>query len=351
MSTEREIAIDSYEEEPGQEEGSGKKESSPKEYAVNLPVNFVHRKAQTFLEYIYRMEDEDARQDLYDLMNQFTAQEQQSGTAEDFHNFVVDLARRDEYALACQVLECGLALFPKNVDLLADYLQYGTCCGRLEACKKMYKALMKIPRRRWTWRGFAFLVDYLRFLVERSDSEKEMDAREEEMLAVVRDFRKYFPYSEEAYRTESNVYRILNLPDQEMEVLQQALARLQVAPKCALRCADIFFERGQYEEAAAAIQRAISDATQTQTSVNEGYLYYLSALCKIAVAQKSGTGYNLDENAVREIYSDFNIALAKFRDTKNSYVDVIRTKTNTLVNKTGMEVDSSYDLLCECVAG
>lgn len=346
MSTEQEIVIDSHEEEPAPEE-----EVRQEKYAVNLPVNDAHRKAQTLLEYIYQMEDEEARQDLYALMNQFTSQEQYSGNPEDFHNFAVDLARRDEYALACQVLKCGLSLFPKNVDLLADYLQYGVCCGEGETCKKIYKSLVKIPRRRWTWRGFAFLVDYLRYLVDRSDSEKDIDAKEQEMQEVVRDFRTYFPYSEESYRTEANVYRLLNLPDQETEALRQALDHMQVAPKCALRYADILFERGQYEEAAAAIQRAISDATQTQTSVNEGYLYYLSALCKIAVAQKSGVGYSLTEDTVKEIYSDFNIALVKFRNTKNSYVDVIRTKTNTLINKTGIEVDPSYDLLCECVAG
>lgn len=204
--------------------------------------------------------------------------------------------------------------------------------------------------RRWTWRGFAFLVDYLQFLIDRSDSDKEIDAKENEMVSVVSCFRRYFPYSEESYRTESNVYRILNMPDKELEVLKQALENVRVAPKCALRYADILFERGMYEKASEAIHRAIIDAIQTQTSVNEGYLYYLSALCKIAIAQKSDIGKSLDEESVNGIYSDFNIALSKFRDSQNSYSDVIRTKTNTIVNKTGIEVDSRYELLCECIA-
>lgn len=343
MGAEHDIVIESREDNSVVEE-----RSHEKEYRVNLPVSNVSTKAQTFLEYIYSMEDDDARQDLYDLIEQFTTQEQQSGDADDFHNFAVELARKDEYALACQVLECGLVLFPKNVDLLSDYLQYGVSCNRLEECKKIYKTLVKIPRRRWTWRGFAFLVDYLQFLVDRTDSDKEIDAKEKEMLSVVSDFRKHYPYSEESYRTESDVYRILNMPDKETETLKLALGNVRVAPKCALRYADILFERGMYEEAATAIQRAISDATQTQTSVNEGYIYYLSALCKIAIAQKSNA--RLDESAVNEIYSDFNIALSKFQNTKNSYTDVIRTKTNTIINKTGVEVDSTYELLCECVA-
>lgn len=345
MSIDREVIIESHEDETSIEE-----KGRNKEYAVNIPVSNVSKKAQAFLEYIYRMDDDDARNDLYDLMNQFLSQENQSGDAGDFHNFAVDLARRDEYLLACQVLKCGLTLFPKNVDLLSDYLQYGVSCNQLDECKKIYKTLIKIPRRRWTWRGFAFLVDYLQFLVDRSDSEKEIEAKENEMLSIVSDFRKYYPYSEESYRTESNVYRILNMPDKECEVLKQALEKVRVAPKCALRFADVLFEHGLYEEASGAIQRAISDANQTQTSVNEGYLYYLSALCKIAISQKSNTEVSLNEETINGIYSDFNIALSKFQNSKNSYTDVIRTKTNTIINKTGVEVDSRYELLCECVS-
>ncbi|WP_434309864.1 hypothetical protein [Hominifimenecus sp. rT4P-3] len=344
MAAEQEITIDL-----GEEEIAAEEENDRKEYKVNLPVSKVNAMAQTFLGYIYRMDDEEARQDLYELMERFIGQEQQSGSADDFHNFAVELARKDEYGLACQVLECGLKLFPKNVDLLSDYLQYGISCDKGEECKKYYKRLLKIPKRRWTWRGFAFLVDYLQYIIDRSDSEKEMDAKEQEMLQIVADFRKHFPYSEESYRTEANVYRVLNMPDQELEILKAALDQVQVAPKCALRYADILFERGRYSEAAEAIKRGISDATQTQSSVNEGYIYYLSALCKIAIAQKQGAP--MDEVAANEIYSDFNIALNKFRDTRSGYSEVIRTKTNTMINKTGVEVDAKYDLLCECIAG
>ena len=344
MSTERDVIIDNYEDESILEESYDKKE-----YKVNLPVSNVSTKAQTFLEYIYKMDDEDARQDLYDLMHHFMTQEKQPGDADDFHNFSVALARRNEYEFACQVLECGLKLFPKNVDLLADFLKYGVKCDRFEECKKIYRTLVKIPYKRWTWRGFAFLVEYLQFLIDCSNSNKDIDAKENEILSVVNEFRKYFPYSEDPYRTEADVYRILNMPDKETETLKLALDKEKVAPKCALRYADILFERGLYKEAGDAIARAIRDATQTQTSVNEGYIYYLSALCKIAVAQNAGPQISLDEDAVDEIYSDFNIALSRFQDTKNSYIDVIRAKTNTIINKTGIEVDSKYELLSECI--
>lgn len=342
MATEREIIIDETSEEVIVNDSEKIKKGI-------LPVSKANHMAQTYLSYIYEGDDEDSRIELYSLMEDFFAQEQQSGNADDFHNFAVELARKDEYLLACQVLECGLVLFPKSVDLLSDYLQYGVNCNKIEECKKAHKTLMKIPHRRWSWRGFAFVVDYLQFLIERSDSEKELEAREKEILTIVEEFRRYFPYSEESYRTEADVYKSLNMHDEELETLQSALENVRVAPKCALRCADVLFERGLYEEASQAIERGIKDATQTQSSVNEGYIYYLSALCKIAIAQKTGLSMNEDE--VNGIYSDFNIALGKFRSSRSSYSDVIKTKTNTIVNKTGIDVDPKFDLLCECLVG
>ncbi len=345
--SEHEVIIENHEDEQTQSESV----TRAKEYPIILPVSNAASKAQVILEYVYERDDEESRQDLYELIDKFLAQESQNGGADSFHNFAVDLARRDEYVLACKILDCGLKYYPKNVDLLADYLQYGVSCNKLEECKQIYKTLIKIPRRRWTWRGFAFLVDYLQFLMDRSDSDKEIDAKEKEMLSVVRDFRIQFPYSEESYRTEANVYHILNMADEETNVLKDALEKVRVAPKCALRYADLLFERGFYEDAASAIRRAISDATQTQTSVNEGYLYYLSALCKIAIMQKTESEHiSRSPEDVKDIYSDFNIALTKFHNTNNSYIDVIRTKTLTIINKTGVEVDPSFELLSEYVA-
>jgi tetratricopeptide (TPR) repeat protein len=343
MSKEHEVYIDI----PNDEVVSDAEESIKKSF--NLPVSKVSAIAQGYLRFISEVndeDDEDARASLYSLMDRFLEQTEQAGDADDYHNFAVALARKDEYVLACKVIECGLSLFPKNVDLIADYLQYGTNCNRIEECKRLYKTLLKIPRRRWTWRGFAFLIDYIKYLIERTDSEKEIDTREQEMIAVVTEFRQYYPYSEETYRVEADAYKCLNMQEQELNALKTALDVLDVAPKCALRCADILFERGRYEEASTAIKRCISDATQTQSSVNEGYIYYLSALCALAGSQKANK--QLSEDEVLNIYSDFNIALMGLRDS--SYSAVIKTKTNTLVNKSGIDVPSEYDHLCDCIA-
>ena len=315
---------------------------------ANIPVSKIGAIAKGYLRYIKELDDEDdeqARQDLYKLMERFANQTEQSGDANDFHNFSVALAVKDEYALACDVLEYGLKIHPKNVDLLADYLHYGLNCGRTEEVKNTYKVLNKIPRMRWTWRAFAFSVSYLRNIIERSDSQKEIDAKIKDIQGLLIDFRKYHSYSEETYRVEAETYQCINMKEEEVNALKSALENLNVAPKCALRYADVLFERGQYEEATAAIKRCIGDSTGTQSSVNEGYMYYLYALSILADRQKRDI--KLDEETVIQIYSNFNVALS---DLSNSnYSGVIKTKTNTLINTTGVEIPIEYEKLRDCV--
>ena len=164
---------------------------------INIPIKTANTIAQTYLENISSddlYEAEAALKDLNALVQRVIQQTVKAGDADDWHNFAVDIAREDLYDLACDLLECGLSIYPKNIDLLADYLQYGTSCGRVENCKSFYKVLSKIPKIRWGWRGYSFSVSYLTYLWERSDSEKELEKLQEEMLGLAAAFRKNLPY-------------------------------------------------------------------------------------------------------------------------------------------------------------
>lgn len=349
MSTEREIEI-----HPALEadlpQGAELPSGADLPQGADLPVNGVCAQAEQLLAEIYDFGSEGAREPLHELLARFAAQAEQSGSADDYHNLAVTLARRDEYALACQALDCGLARFPKNVDLLADALEYGTRCGRLEACRRHCRTLCRIPRRRWTWRGFSFYIDYQLFLLDRTDTDAAIDALAADMLAVAADFARFFPYSEEPFRNEALVYAALNEAQKEEETLRRALASVRVAPKCALRYADLLYDRGLYSQAAEAIARALRDANRTQSSIREGYLYYLSGLCRFSAAQEAGSLQDLDESAAREIYSDFELALESFQDRQASYAQVIREKTIALVRKSRIEVDPALERLCDCIA-
>ena len=312
--------------------------------AVNLPIKTANAIAQVYLENLSSddlYEAESALKDLEALVQRVIHQAVKAGDADDWHNFVVDIARKDIYNLACDLLECGLSIYPKNIDLLADYLQYGTSCGRIEKCKSFYKVLSRIPKIRWSWRGYSFSVNYLIYQWERSDSEKELDELQEKMLGLAEAFRKNLPYDEESYRCEADVYKLLHRKKEEEEVLRSALNDLKIAPKCALRLSDLLFDRGDYEEALIHIRRGLRDAMQTQRSINEGYLYYLMGLTKMALAQQAEAG--ISEEVACDIYSDFDISLQQER--KATYITTMKSKVIVLINKSGIPVPDKFEEL------
>lgn len=287
-----------------------KPEDSRDSTVVNLPVQKANQLAQTYLEqmsYGGSADIEAALRDLRKLVERVVAQLKHSGDANDWHNFTVDIARHDLYDLACDVLQCGLNVFPKNIDLLADFLQYGASCGRTEECERYYAILSRIPKIRWGWRGYSFGVNWLKYLWERSDTQEELYKLQEEMLDIAKHFLINLPNDEESYRCLADVYKLLHRTEEEEKTIRLALEKLKIAPKCALRLADIMFSRGEYAEALGYIRRGINNAMQTQASVSEHYLFYLSGLSKLAMAQDSGSV--IDEATALDIYSDFDVAL------------------------------------------
>ena len=182
------------------------------------------------------------------------------------------------------------------------------------------------------------------YLWERSDSEKELEKLQKEMLDLAAAFRKNLPYDEESYRCEADIYKLLHRKKEEEAVLRLALSKLKIAPKCALRLSDLLFDRGDYEEALTLIQRGLLDTMQTQRSVNEGYLYYLMGLTKMAIAQQAEqAGTPISEETACDIYRDFDISLRQ--ESRTAYVNTMKAKTIVLVNKSGTPVPDQYEEL------
>jgi len=314
----------------------------------SLPISRINQIVQTKLAEI---SDEDVYQarstisEVSELVHEVLSQSSHPGTADDWHNFAVDIARSDLYDLCCDIIEKGLELFPKNTDLLADYLQYGISCGRIDRCKNYYKILSKIPKVRYTWRAYSFSVNWLQYLWERSDSEKELEKLQKDMQDLVMAFRNNMPEDEESYRCEADIFKLIHNRKEEERVLRLALAELKIAPKCALRLADMLFDRGDYEDALIQIQRGINDANQTQASVNEGYLYYLLGLAKMAVVMRNGSTF--DEVTAKAIYENFDMALRM--DKRAAYRKTMENKTKVVISKSGIPVDEKYEELAYLV--
>lgn len=274
---------------------------------------------------------------LYDLMQKILSQEKVVGSVDDFHNLSIDFSRRDDYETACNILDKGLEQFPNAVDLLADYLQNGLNCSKAKLCEKYFERLMKIPMMRWTWRGFSFSIDYMKNLADNIEPEKALIDWKNKMLYLADDYYRYFSYSEDPFLVKADIYRYFNDKEEEIKILKEALQKIKSCPRCSLRLADMFFERGEYKEALKYIEKCKYEAVQTQEKINQGYLYYLSGLCKAAGVHQS-LSYN-DVELIKDIYTDFDIA-EKLKMSFASYKKVMERQIYILESKSHIAFDS-----------
>lgn len=200
------------------------------------------------------------------------------GDADDYHNLATLYAQNRFNDFACGILDRGLKEYPKSTDLLADYLQYGMSCKRLEECSRHYRRLKEIPKNRWTWRAYMFSIDYMLASLQQD----YLGVSHTEVDSLAAEFVKRRDTDEDALFTQSKVYHEFGEFNAEVDTLKKALSDHVVAPKSALRLSDIYFERGEYKNAIPLLNRAIANAARPQPPINISYCYLLLALCKIA---------------------------------------------------------------------
>lgn len=314
-------------------------------------VKTVHQAQAIAEEYLREINaqptDTYAYGEIRDLINTFCGQDSICGTEEEFHNLAVNLAKSNLEDLSCIVLERGLKMH-KNVDLLADYLQYGLRCGNKEKCTEYYNVLKKIPKRIWTWRGFSFSIEYLQYKLDNETStDKEIDKLVKEIESIADEYIQKFPYSEDSYLVRSRIYKtVKDNPDKEIEILKECMEKIKVCSRVALRGADILFERGLYDEALVCVQRALNDANRTQGSINEGYGYYLAGLCKISLLPKNKS--EVDKKDIESIYEEFNAAFLNFGwEIDRTYKDIMVKKTKSIKTRYDVEIPYIYEKLIE----
>lgn len=315
-----------------------------------LPLKFVIKIVSEILDnYSGSREDlEEQSKELRAFIQEVLTQDVIPGDADDWHNLTVDIARNGYFDLACDVLEVGLSKFPRDADLLGDYLQYGINCGRIDQCKKYYKQLNKMPKVKYTWRSFHFSVNWLTYLWEQSDSENELKKLTDEMLSLASQYRTYFPKTEESYRCEADIYKLTKKYDEEEKVLQKALeTHAFPAPKCALRLADLKFEEAKYDMTLQYIQRGLDDCNQVQDAISDSYLHYLAGLSRLALAQKKGDAALVAE--AETIYQDFESSLLAGED-RSSLRKTMGKKAGLLQQRCNIEIPSRCRLLRELVS-
>ena len=320
-------------------------EENPEYANGNMPLRHaVKIVAEIFDQYTNAREDLEAQTaELTSFIQKLLAQPVVPGDADDWHNLAVDVARKDYFDLACDILEAGLAEFSSNTDLLGDYLQYGTSCRRIEQCRTYYARIKALPKVKYTWRSFHFSANWLTYLWEQCEDEEELKLLTNELQELATQYRRYFPNSEESYLCEANIYRLIKDSKKELKILQQPISRGLPMPKCALRLADAFFEAGEYSKSLEMVQRSLNDANQVQQAVNESYLYYLSGLARLSLIRKNGQLSNAEQ--IGEIYKDFEYSLRL--NVRPSLRDSICAKTSLLRHQSEVQIPSQCSKLYE----
>ncbi|MCM1237073.1 MAG: hypothetical protein NC489_43920 [Ruminococcus flavefaciens] len=273
------------------------------------------------------------------------------GTADEIHNCAVIYARENMEDDACTILKCGIREWNAAVDLLADYIRYGISCKKKNECEEYYTRLKEIPKEQWNWRAFSFSIDYLMSQIDTTNNEEERNRIKENTIKLADEFIVSVG-NDQAYFDKAAVIRKFNAEKLELEksVLRQGIEQLKVAPKCALRLADILFEEGDYREAAELLYKVCINAFTLQPAVNCSHSFLLYALSKTSelFAENSEGSFEQCEDKVKGIYRDFNTAIESglmetYKGTAQTAIKIIETQTGYEYPYTNAGEDN-YDL-------
>jgi len=256
-----------------------------------------------------------------------------AGDQDDFHNIAVELANSDRRTEAFYVVAKGVEMFPYSVDLLADCILYGQSCTKLAECDAYLERLRAISFDKWNWRAFTFVIDYLLEVKGASDFE----ASREQAMELAKKFKSSFPTDERCYIAEYKIYHATNdMQDRAMAVLEEGLEKLNVAPQCALKSAEIYYRDGNYKKALEHFERCKKDFVQPNSPISIGYLFLMSAMCKMALLFRTeAINDSIDEKQIRDIYKECRIS-EKLVTRRSSYWRNLQSMIKIIEIKTGV---------------
>ena len=225
------------------------------------------------------------------------------GDQDDYHNLCAECARHSLYGLACKICEAGLVFFPQSIDLLSDWIKYGTRMGSMDVvANEPLMRLLAIDKTHWNWRAFEFTIGY--YIAARMFEEAEK---------LADDFALYYPYEERAYYCQAEVYQQRYAKE---EGIQKTITALQTAmnknincPLCANKLAEVLSDCGRLDEALVAASRAIQELSQEQPSVDYGYVIYRRALILDRMAHKAETDSLDARNIAVKAAVDYKLAI------------------------------------------
>lgn len=291
-------------------------------------------------------EEENNVKRLYEITEAILSQDNYVGLADEFHNLAVTYAKEDYEDYACKILKIGLTRYPGDMDLLADFLYYGIASGETEQCKEYYQQLQQFPKKEWNWRAFTFTIKFFSGLLKSEKDSSKKDRIKNEILELAREFKNYYSDQEKSYLAMSEVYQMLNDRKAERGELEKAVKKFTSVQSCALRLADLYFEKGYLDKTIELLNKCICNVVNPQPSISEGYSYLLLAICKMQQLYKDGTQdpiLNKDEvtkKCVKDIYLYYEAARISLRGS--SMLNSMENHIKTLELRSGILREDDY---------
>lgn len=231
--------------------------------------------------------------------------------AEEYHNRAVIKARMGEYTDAVSICKRGAKFFPNDVDLKADIIQYSQKLGDTDKAFEHFIEMKQIPFRKWSWRAFRFVID---FLLE------EPEVHEAEIRELISEYRAHFPYDEKCFISESELEAALGNVGKEIDILQKVIQTIPNAPQCALRLADHYYEQGNYEKVVNLAEYGMMASCDIQSTINLPYLCMLATLSRERLLRmKVLQGELITEKDIERLRAEYELFSAdpKFSDFEN----------------------------------
>jgi tetratricopeptide (TPR) repeat protein len=271
------------------------------------------------------------------------------GMDSDYHNLSVEFAKREcpQYALGTAKL--GAQRFPFSTTLLADIILYGQKVCAFDDCEKAFNRLHQIPHAYWEWRSFVFAIDYLKDSLSWVQSIEIYEKNRSNAFELIKVFKETIPFDERAYVAEAEMYTLVSDIEKAISVLETAIKKVEVAPQCCLKLADLYLDLGKYEDVLKTAAIGIRATTQGQPTASIPYFFYVSALARDALLHIEATrnypstknGF-MDNSAVTDALTDYNIASELFLIQRRfEYSQTIKMRSRILEIKSGLSLAES----------
>lgn len=231
------------------------------------------------------------RKKLYELASLFLDESLcYEGNSDSFHNLAVDYASQNMFSEACNILERGIALIPSSVDLLADYLLYGSHIPEKRSrCKYYFERLKTISRVHWNWRAYSFSIRYLLNELNYIASADEDEQIKNEAVFIGKEYVKKYggkasshEYIDRAFSDLADVYISYGAYSKAYGALKDCIEKYKKTPITSFYLAEKEFDDGNYISASDYLTKCIS-SMEIRPSVNKGYAFLLRAYSDVSL--------------------------------------------------------------------